>query len=198
MHRRGRNLAWAAPLAFALAYGLGTRDAEACGGLFCSAASPVNQAAERIVFAHDESAGEVTAVIEILYQGPSEQFAWILPVAGSPEVEVSTNALLNRLQQATNPTYQLQRTWPNDTCGNGNPRGLPGVQTPSATGAPPADNDSGPGSVNVIASGSAGPYDYQVISVAAGGADPAQDAIEWLEGKATTRAPPVPSCSGRT
>ena len=47
--------------------------AVACGGFFCQATSPVNQAAERIIFAHD--AGKVTAVIEIKYQGPSTSFS---------------------------------------------------------------------------------------------------------------------------
>lgn len=42
--------------ALGLASSLASSDARACGGLFCSAANPVNQAAERIVFAHDESA----------------------------------------------------------------------------------------------------------------------------------------------
>jgi hypothetical protein len=154
---------------------VGVRDARACGGLFCSSANPVNQAAERIVFAQDESAGRVTAIIEILYQGPAERFAWILPVSGVPEVGVSTNALLNRLQQATNPNYQLQRTWPANNCPSAQ-----GTSPPSGGGvAESADND--PGSVSVLASGSAGPYDFQVISVAAdAAADPAADAIAWL------------------
>lgn len=176
MFRRSRHLGWVAPLAFGLALGLESHPAQACGGLFCSTANPVNQAAERIVFAHDESAGRVTAVIEILYQGPADQFAWILPVSGTPDVSVSTNALLNRLQQATNPVYQLQRTWPEDACNVDFDSGGNGV-----TGDPvDSPVDSGSGSVSVLASGNAGPYDYEVISVAAGADDPAQDAIEWL------------------
>ncbi len=164
--------------AVGLAVGLASGEAEACGGLFCSSASPVNQAAERIVFAHDESAGRVTAVIEILYQGPAEQFAWILPVSGTPDVSVSTNALLNRLQQATNPLYQLQRTWNDGDC---NPLASD-LNQDSADDAPDfEDRSAGGGSVSVVASGNAGPYDYEVISVAQGaGADPAQDAIDWL------------------
>ncbi len=174
MFRRSRHLGWIAPMSFGLALSLQSADARACGGLFCSTANPVNQAAERIVFAHDESAGRVTAVIEILYQGPADQFAWILPVSGTPDVSVSTNALLNRLQQATNPVYQLQRTWPEDTCNADFDSG--GNSVPGAD-----DNADGEGgSVSVLASGNAGPYDYEVISVAAGAEDPAQDAIEWL------------------
>ena len=82
------------------------------------------------MFSHDEAAGRVTAVIEILYQGPAEQFAWILPVAGVPEVDVSTNAMLNRLQQATNPNYQLQRSWRED-CNVGREEALDTPAPPS-------------------------------------------------------------------
>ena len=39
-------------------------DALACGGFFCSQNAPVNQAAERIVFANDGN-GTITAVIQI-------------------------------------------------------------------------------------------------------------------------------------
>jgi hypothetical protein len=162
------------PMAFGLLVALGAEDARACGGLFCSAASPVNQAAERIIFARDESAGRVTAVIEILYQGPAERFAWILPVAGSPTVSVSTNSVLNRLQQATNPVYRVQRTWPDSSCQRPNFGGSGGSFGGGGSGG-------GGGSVSIVSSGNAGPYDYQVISVAAAPlADPAQDAVDWL------------------
>jgi MYXO-CTERM domain-containing protein len=39
-----------------------------------------------------------------------------------------------------------------------------------------------PGSVTVVASGSVGPYDYEQIAVAAEDDDPAQAAIDWLDG----------------
>ena len=108
---------WLLSGALALGFSLGQppRRAEACGGLFCSAANPVNQAAERIIFSFDKPNKKVTAVVEILYQGPSEKFAWVLPVPGIPEVGVSTGTLLDRLQSATNPTYSIQRTW-GDSC----------------------------------------------------------------------------------
>ena len=71
--------------------------AHACGGFFCDNSQPVNQAAERIIFSQSPT-GEVTAVIQIQYQGPSERFAWLLPVTGSPEIGVSSDAAFSRLQ----------------------------------------------------------------------------------------------------
>ena len=50
----------------------------ACGGFFCSNNQPVNQAAERIVFAYDGE--QVHMHIRITYEGPESEFGWILPV----------------------------------------------------------------------------------------------------------------------
>ena len=82
-------LAMASGALFLLALAVHAEPAHACGGLFCSATAPVNQAAERIIFSKNED-GSVTAVVQIQYQGPSEEFAWVLPVPGIPEVEVSS------------------------------------------------------------------------------------------------------------
>jgi hypothetical protein len=165
----------------ALAFAAGPPPAQACGGLFCSSAMPVNQAAERIIFSFDPQQRKVTAVVEILYQGPSEKFAWVLPVPGVPEIGVSTSALLDRLQAATNPTYNIQRTW-DDQCGGGN-RPTAGGGAGGSFATPPgpsAQNPSGP-SVAVLSSGSVGPYNYDVIKVEPADSDPADVAIKWLK-----------------
>jgi len=92
--------------------------AAACGGLFCSGGTSatggvVNQTAERIVFIHNDD-GTVTAVIQILYEGDADKFAWIIPIAGSPQVEVSSTSVLDALQTQTNPQYRasIQRICP--------------------------------------------------------------------------------------
>ena len=68
-----------ATLAFASA------DAFACGGFFCGGPGPqqVNQAAERIVFAEHPD-GSVTSVVQIMYEGPTDRFGWLLPIPGIP------------------------------------------------------------------------------------------------------------------
>ena len=70
----------------------GPAPALACGGFFCNPAAPVLQAAERIVFAIDRDAGEVEMHVQITYTGPSEDFAWIVPVPRAPEIGLSTSA----------------------------------------------------------------------------------------------------------
>jgi hypothetical protein len=163
---------------FAAAAALLPGRSEACGGLFCSSAQPVNQAAERIIFSFDDVKKEVTAVVEILYSGPSEKFAWVLPVPGVPKVEVSTSAVLDRLQSQTNPLYSINRVWPESTCGRGGSTNAGSASPPS--GSSPGANENG--GVSVLASGSVGPYVYDVIMVDPNPAitDKAMVALEWL------------------
>lgn len=56
--------------------------ASACGGFFCNQ-TPVDQQAERIVFAVDDTG--TTMIVQISYTGRPEDFAWVLPVPDVPE-----------------------------------------------------------------------------------------------------------------
>lgn len=183
MARLGRNtMTWAAAAAAAAAaavVGMAPNDAHACGGFFCNNSQPVNQAAERIVFSHG-SDGTVTAVIQIQYQGPSEDFAWMLPVAGDPDVQVSSDAAFMRLQNATNPQYQLTTTI-EGTCGGGGFRSGPTSAGGGGSDAASAAADGGTPPVTVVNQGAVGPYDYVVISVDPAAADPADVAVTWLQ-----------------
>jgi len=152
--------------------------ASACGGFFCNNSQPVNQAAERIIFARTPDGG-VTAVIQIQYSGPSESFAWMLPVVGSPEISVSSNTAFQQLQSATNPSYRLTTTV-EGTCSADDFFG------PSASGgggdagaAAATDGAAGP-PVTVVDSGAVGPYDYVVINVDPTAEDVAAEAVAWL------------------
>src|SRR4051794_4128270 len=147
--------------------------AHACGGFFCSSSNPVNQAAEQIIFAQNGD-GTVTAVIQIMYDGPSEHFAWLLPVSGVPTVALSSEQAIDQLKQATNPQYQLQTTF-GDSCGNLMSGGGVAFPTSGASGGSPED-----GGVNVKDAGAIGPYDYVVIMVSPDASDKAQVAIDWL------------------
>ena len=134
--------------------------AHACGGLFCSASAPVNQAAERIIFSKNADQ-TVTAVVQIQYEGPSEEFAWVFPVPGIPAVDVSSDLAFTRLQQASNPQYNFT-TVVEGRCKRERGRG------DSASGFGPTEDfgsggAGGSGGVNVLASGTVGPYDFVVI-----------------------------------
>jgi hypothetical protein len=165
------------------------RQAEACGGFFCSQQQPVNQAAERIIFA-DNGDGTITAVIQIQYQGPSENFSWLLPISTVPEdgdLGVASNLAFSRLQAATNPQYNLntrvEGTCRSTSAFNGAVAASPNAAAPRETcddnallaGCEGADNG-----VTVAASGVVGAFDWTVLSVDPAVADPAVPALTWL------------------
>jgi hypothetical protein len=83
------------------------RPALACGGFFCSA-SPVDQNAEKIVFAVDEVANTTDMIVQIAYQGDDEAFAWVLPVGAVPQKrEVFPALALSSFDGQTAITFQL-------------------------------------------------------------------------------------------
>jgi len=151
--------------------------AAACGGFFCDSGQPVNQQAERIIFARQPD-GSVTAVIQIQYQGPSEKFAWMLPVAGSPEVGISSNDAFNRLQAASNPLYRLN-TQVEGTCRDSDRQASSAGDSEGGGG----NNNGGGngGDVTVVDSGSVGPYDYVIIALDPNAMDLVAVAIAWLK-----------------
>lgn len=168
----------------ALALLLPTRVARACGGFFCSQAAPVNQSAEQIIFSQNEN-DTVTAVISIRYQGAAERFAWVLPIAGVPDVGVSSDLAFQRLLTATSPSYQLtqriegsckQQDYNSNVFATGGTSAAGGASF-GAGGT--AGTSSGP-VVNVVAQGSVGPYDFVAISVSEDAAEPASLALKWL------------------
>jgi hypothetical protein len=180
------KLSWAVLVGAGLTLGasLSPRAASACGGFFCSQSQGVNQAAERIVFANNGD-GTVTAVIEIQYQGPAEEFSWLLPISSVPQgdqIAVGSSLSFQRLQQATNPQYSLT-TRVEGTCDQEPNQGFGG--TGSLTGGFSSAGGSGggaagPGGVTVEASGIVGSFEWAVISLDQALPEPADAAIEWL------------------
>jgi MYXO-CTERM domain-containing protein len=154
----------------------GTTRAEACGGFFCDQAQPVNQAAERIVFA-DNGDGTQTAVIEILYEGPSEHFSWLLPISSVPtELKVASSSAFDRLQLATDPRYSLNRVVEGE-CKLEESAGASGEGGASAEGG---GGEPSAGGVHVEASGIVGAFDWSVISIDESSSDAASAAVQWL------------------
>ena len=170
-------LAWSSP-------------ASACGGFFCSQQQPVNQAAERIIFS-DNGDGTITAVIQILYQGPSENFSWLLPISTVPQGDqlgVASDVAFTRLQFATNPQFNLTQTVEGECRSERPTRGVTAEDdvredcsdNPLLAGCPLPETDINGSPINVEASGVVGAFDYSVISVDPAEADPVAPALEWL------------------
>lgn len=173
----------------ALSVGLSAQPAAACGGFFCSAAQPVNQAAERIIFSAN-SDSTVTAVVQIQYEGPSEEFAWVLPVPGVPDVDVSSDLAFSRLQQASNPQYilntQVEGQCRDESFGANNEAADGGFGGSGGGGGAGGFEPD----VDVLAEGTVGPYDYTVIKPNASFAELGQVAVQWLKDEGYDVVPP--------
>ena len=140
--------------ALGLLAGVAPGPAAACGGLFCTN-TPVDQAAERIIFAVDHAAGEITAYVQINYTGSADAFSWVVPVPSNPTVGVAELDSFTELSQLTAPRLTFP---PVPDC----------FQLPVFSAAP-GEN------VNVLQQGSVGPYDFAVIE----DRDPAA-LVAWL------------------
>jgi len=144
------------------------RTAQACGGFFCNLGTPVVQAAERILFAVEGD--NVEAHIQIQYQGPAEDFSWVLPLPSVPEIGVGSEEVFRVLHQQTDPRFFIE--WDNPE-GCYYASGCYYMEDSAPTAAP--SEGGGEGGVTILAEGAVGPYDYKVV----GSGDPA-DLFAWL------------------
>ncbi len=136
--------------------------AHACGGFFCDNNQPVEQNAERIVFAVDEDAGVVESHVQIFYQGPSSEFAWVVPVPNNPEVFLSSTAMFDLLSRDLAPSFRLNIS-EEGNCTEPN-RGK--SQDTSATSTVTTPTAESGGGVSVVQSGQVGPYEMVVLQAA--------------------------------
>lgn len=141
-----------------------SQPAWACGGFFCNAGTPVNQSAERILFARDS--GTISMHIQIQYEGPPTEFGWILPTAPDVETKISSEALFAALDRLFAPAFQLRLNFPDDC-----PQFDFAVNEadPSAGGV----RDDG---VQVLSREAIGPYDRAILS-----AESVEDLRAWLD-----------------
>ena len=152
------------PLAMATAMTLPST-ALACGGFFCNNNAPVDQTAEEIAFVVDEDLQQVTAHVKIMYEGPAEEFSWIVPVKAEPTLSVGTDALFDQLSANLVPWYQRQVDF--GEC--------PVTMTASATTVDSGGYSSSGGTVQVVSKGTVGPYDTVVLT-----ASDTQTLVDWL------------------
>jgi hypothetical protein len=134
--------------------------ASACGGLFCQNV-PVDQQAERIIFTVNND-GTISAYVQINYTGSAPDFSWVVPVPSVPKVDVAEIASFDELSTLTAPVF------------------MPPLMPPCAPIPLAAASGGGPveeGSVQVLAQGTAGPYNYTVVT-----SDDPDALVKWLRG----------------
>jgi hypothetical protein len=136
---------------------------EACGGFFCQNI-PVDQQAERIIFAINGD-NTITTYVQINYTGSAPDFSWVLPMPSVPEIDVAEIATFDELSRLTAPVFIPPEV---PDCA------IDVVMMESASNGIALSAPAG-GSVEVLASGTAGPYAFDVIT-----SDDSNAMITWL------------------
>ena len=166
-----RWMGWMLPAAVVAAgMAVGPRVASACG---CFAppnpAEPVVQAGELIVFGQD--GGDVTMHVQIQYQGPAEEFGWLLPMPSVPELELGSEELFSMLLRQTRPTFRLLQSVEGECALQGGNSVDAGAAFGADGGGAPA---SGPPDV-LVRREAVGPFDTAVLR-----ADDLSALLAWL------------------
>lgn len=136
----------------------------ACGGFFCQLL-PINQAAEQIVFRQDGN--QITAMVQIQFEGDSQDFSWVVPVPSTPEYEVGSNTAFTDLEQATRPQFNLEQT--------GQGCAIDDLAFPVSAPVPESVADASDGGVTVEDVQDVGGYVVTLIS-----GDNAESVSQWL------------------
>ncbi len=155
-----------------------SHSAHAFGGIWSSPTARVKQAAEEIVFV-DNPDSTVTAIVQMHYAGPSEKFAWGIPLPGRPVVGFSSDTVFRRLDAATAPEYWLEVTV-EGTCLQKHDPPDAALAVDSGTDGAPSAPDTAAAPVVMIDQGAVGPYDYANITVDPARAHPAKAATDWF------------------
>jgi len=143
-----------------LGVGFITPEAHACGGFFCNNSQPTVQTGERILFTVDDD--NIRAYVQVYYDGPADDFAWIVPVATVPDVGVGTDEVFTRLDQLTSPVFQITYEV-DDSCNFYGGYADEAVFAGGDEGGGEEGEEGGGNYVNVLAEGKTGPYNYTVV-----------------------------------
>jgi hypothetical protein len=131
--------------------------ASACGGLFCSRV-PVEQTGEKIFFATDGQ--EITAHVQIAYQGDAKNFSWIVPVPSAPKLDVGSERFFTQLRTATRPQFELVVR---DEGPCAPPMRYPSAPMGGASGVFKSERAKDKSAVTVVSQEQVGPYDTVVL-----------------------------------
>jgi len=173
---------------------------EACGGFFHAGhtreRSPVKQAGLNIAFGVrsadvdvnlDRGEGtsninatvDVEMTVQINYEGPAEDFAWVVPVPAKPTISISSDILFSALSEATRPTFNLSidesRAISDSSCWRRRER----ERNLCGGGYRPAPVEEG----IVLETGSIGPFDFVVLDPPdndTGNSSDPNNVFDWL------------------
>jgi len=175
---------------FAVLVSISTASAYACGGCFSPPTPTIQQTvvqnAERILFVRNELTKVSTVWVEVRYTGLATEFGWVLPVPKLPKVGVGSAVVFDALDSQFSAFYQ-QTFLANENCRNPSEgcepqqyNGQPVAMDAAASGgwADAASSDGGAHydpTVQILASGQTGPYNYLVVQ-----GSEAKPLLDWL------------------
>ncbi len=136
----------------------------ACGGFFCGGV-PIVQNAEQIIFRQDGN--QVAAIVRIQYSGPAEDFSWVVPVPGIPDVDTSSEMLFTNLERITRPSFRLEIE--GDGCDSDIVNDLAGAFPAPQSGVPGQD------AVTVLEEKPVGPFNVRIVA-----SDDPEAMANWL------------------
>jgi hypothetical protein len=150
-------------------------EALACGcfATTTTVSDPVVQAGERLLFVKEGN--QITAYVQIKFQGNASEFGWLVPVPAVPDVKAGTDELFEVLDSATRPQFQLSTSL-NPKCRPSNIGFGCGARLASPTanvGGTGGGSEIGPGPL--VLRDTAGPYEYAVLK-----ADSQAELTQWL------------------
>ena len=145
--------------------------AAACGGFFCSQV-PIDQTGENIVFV--EEGGQIETHVQISFAGEAEDFAWVVPVPGVPDLELGTEELFRNLLWSTSPTFSM--TVGDHDCSDPYVwSDWDDLDSDGAEDEAPAREGGGGGDVTILQEVQVGSYEATVV-----GATNAQALLDWF------------------
>jgi MYXO-CTERM domain-containing protein len=134
------------PLAAAAAV---THDASACGGCFVSQSESTQVTGHKMVLSISQQ--QTTLWDSIKYQGNPQDFAWVLPVMGTVDIGLSSDAMFQNLELQSQVSIQS----PVINCGT---PGC-GVNSSGASTSSSGAGGGGGGGVTIVAQKVVGPYE---------------------------------------
>ena len=158
-------------------WSLGTSTALACGGFFCDSINGsqpgVEQAGEIVVF--EQSQGQVTMFVTVAYEGPADEFAWIMPLPAEPEIGVGAQRMFDQLQINTGTVAGW--TYNESGCRQSFTDASDADTDADADSDADADTDYGGGpEVFVVQEEQVGPYDSVVLKTRE-----TSELVDWLQ-----------------
>lgn len=130
-----------------------SHDASACGGCLVQQSESTQVTGHKMILSVSKT--QTTLWDQITYSGNPSSFAWVLPIKGTVDIGLSSDALFEALETTTavnvnSPTIQCS---PPPFCGDDNGGFGTGAASASAAGS------TGSGGVSVVAQEVVGPYE---------------------------------------